>query len=215
MIDRLAVYLLIAGCLLFASLIVVEISGGVSADATITEVPMRADATPAATQPEPRVELDDLLRMTLARPLFSATRRPPQTAGNATTDPGLTDTRLTGIVTEPDHRLAIFTVAGAKPVALTEGETVSGWRIDTISPREVSVSGPSGTKILQPQIDQNAVAQPRSPPAGKAAERGVAASAAPRPGAAPVPGARPPPATPSRLPASPPSRRPAQTDQQR
>jgi general secretion pathway protein N len=214
MIDRLVVYLLIAGCVLFASLIVVELIGG-GADAPIAEAPVRADAASAATQPAPRVELDDLLRVTLARPLFSATRRPPQTAGNAATDPGLTDTRLTGIVTEPDHRLAIFAVAGAKPVALTEGETVSGWRIDNISPREVSVSGPSGTKILRPRIDQNAVAQPRSPPAGSAAERGVAASAPPRPGAVPVPGARPPPVTPSRLPASLLSRRPARTDQQR
>src|SRR5712691_9635318 len=162
MIDRLAVYLLITGCLLFASLIVVELNGGVAADAALTEIPMRAAAAPAATQPVARVELEDLLRVTLARPLFSATRRPPQMAGNAAADPGLTDTRLTGIITEPDHRLAIFAVAGAKPVALTEGETVSGWRIDSISPREVSVSGPSGTKILQPRIDQNAVAQPRS-----------------------------------------------------
>jgi general secretion pathway protein N len=214
MIDRLAVYLLIAGCLLFASLIVVGLNGGVAADAALTEIPVRADAAPAAMQPVPRVELDDLLRVTLARPLFSATRRPPQTAGNATADPGLTDTRLTGIVTEPDRRLAIFAITGGKPVVLTEGETVSGWRIDSISPREVSVSGPGGTKILQPRIDQNAVARPRSPPAGAIAGRGVAASA-PRPGAAPVPGARPPPAAPSRNPAALPSRRPAQTDQQR
>src|SRR6266851_557903 len=148
--DRLAVYLLIAGCLLFAGLIVAELNGGVAADAPIAEVSLRADATPAATQPEPRIELDDLLRVTLTRPVFSATRRPPQSAGNAATDPGLTETRLTGIITEPDHRLAIFAVAGAKPVTLTEGETVSGWRIDSISPREVSVSGSSGTKILQP-----------------------------------------------------------------
>jgi hypothetical protein len=215
MIDRLAVYLLIAGCLLFASLIVVELNGGVAADAVMTEVPMRADASSAATQPEPRADLDDLLRMTLARPLFSATRRPPQTTGNAAADPGLTDTRLTGIVTEPDHRLAIFAVAGAKPVALTEGETVSGWRIDSISPREVSVSGPSGTKILQPRIDQNAVAQPQPSPAGAGAGQRVAGPAPLRPGAAPVPGVRPPPVTPSKSSASLPSRRPAQTDQQR
>ena len=149
----------------------------------------RADAAPAATQPEPRAELDDLLRATLARPLFSATRRPPQTAGNAAADPDLTDTRLTGIVTEPDRRLAIFAVTGGKPVVLTEGETVSGWRIDSISPREVSVSGPSGTKILQPRIDQNAVAQPLSPPAGASRRAGGRSIRAARPGAAPVPGA--------------------------
>ena len=213
MIDRLAVYLLIAGCLLFASLIVVEVDGGGASDAAIAEVPMRAEAAAAAAQPEPRADLDDLLRMTLARPLFSATRRPPQTAGNAAADPGLSDTRLTGIVTEPDRRLAIFAVAGAKPVALSEGETLSGWRIDSISPREVSVSGPGGTKILQPRIDQNAAAQTGSPPTG--AGQRVAGPAPPRPGAAPVPGGRPPPVAPSKSPAPPPPRRPARTDQQR
>jgi hypothetical protein len=137
--------------------------------------------------------------VTLARPLYSATRRPPQTADNAATDPGLTDTRLTGIVTEPDRRLAIFAVTGGKPVVLTEGETVSGWRIDSISPREVSVSGPSGTKTLQPRIDQNAVAQP----AGAGAGRGVAGPAPPRPGAPPLPGAPPRPGAPP-LPGAPP-----------
>src|SRR5213080_2138886 len=115
MIDRLVVYILIAGSLLFAGIIVAELEAG-AADAPVVEVPVRADTAPATTQPAPRIEPDDLLRVTLARPLFSPTRRPPQTADNAGADTGLNDTRLTGIVTEPDHRLAIFTVAGAKPV---------------------------------------------------------------------------------------------------
>jgi hypothetical protein len=210
MMDRLVVYLLIAGCLLFAGIIVVELKTG-AADAPVAEVPVRTEAALATMQPVPRVDLDDLLRVTLARPLFSPTRRPPQTTGNSPADAGLTDTRLTGIVTEPDRRLAIFTVAGAKPVALTEGEIVSGWRIDSISPGEVFVSGPSGAKTLQPSADRNAAAQPRPPTAGRTPERG-AGVAPPRPGPAPV-AARPPPATPSRGQTPLPSRRPARTDQ--
>jgi hypothetical protein len=53
MIDRLVVYLLIAGCLLFASLIVAELNGGSAADADMTEVParltLRCDAASTAS----------------------------------------------------------------------------------------------------------------------------------------------------------------------
>jgi len=74
----------------------------------------------------------------------------------------LADTRLTGIVTEPGHHVAIFAVNGAKPLRLSEGEAISGWRIESITPREVSLSGPSGTKTLEPKLDPN-LAQPAAP----------------------------------------------------
>jgi hypothetical protein len=52
-----------------------------------------------------------------------------------------------------EHHLAIFAVNGAaKPLRLTEGEDVSGWRIESITPHEVSLSGPGGTKTLQPKL---------------------------------------------------------------
>jgi hypothetical protein len=73
--------------------------------------------------------------------------------------------RLTGIVTEPDHHVAIFAVNGAKPLRLTEGEAVSGWRIESISPREVALSGPGGTKTLEPKLDPNLAQQPPPQPA--------------------------------------------------
>jgi general secretion pathway protein N len=80
--------------------------------------------------------------------------------------------RLTGIVTEPDHHLAIFAVNGAKPLRVTEGEAVSGWRIESITPREVSLSGPGGTKTLEPKLDPNLVQQaPPAPPANPAARQ--------------------------------------------
>jgi len=46
-----------------------------------------------------------LVATTLAQPLFSPTRWPPETAkSDASLDPTLNDVRLTGIVTEPDRR---------------------------------------------------------------------------------------------------------------
>jgi hypothetical protein len=151
----------------------------------------KPDASQAVRQPQ-NPQPDELLAITLARPLFSSTRRPPQSASDdAASDKDLADKRLTGIVTEPGHRIAIFTVTGAKPLILTEGETVSGWRIESITPLEVSLSGPGGNMTLQPKLDLNLVAAPKPPPA-------VASGLVPPPGQPPVPppavtaGARPP-----------------------
>ena len=128
----------------------------------------------------PRTEkprLDDLIAAALASPLFSSTRHPPEASGvSDAADPGLTNVRLTGIVIEPDRRIAIFAVTGGKPLVLTEGEAVQNWRVDSISPEQVSVIGPNGTRILEPKPDVNAV-RPR-PPAPTQAQ--------PLPGAAPV-----------------------------
>ena len=139
--------------------------------------------------------------MALARPLFSSTRRPPQAAANdSATNSDLADMRLTGIVTEPDHHLAIFAVNGAtKPLRLSEGEAVSGWRIESITPHEVSLSGPGGTKTLEPKLDPNLVQQ--APPV-PAANLGARQPAQP----APVANVPPRPGIPPRLPVRPPLR---------
>ena len=79
-------------------------------------------------------------------------------------DLDLADTRLTGIVTEPGRRMAIFAVNGEKLLRVAEGDAVSGWRIESIAPREVSLSGPGGTKIMQPKMDPNLVPPPGQPP---------------------------------------------------
>jgi len=96
--------------------------------------------------------------------LFSSTRRPPQSAVNDGPSADLGDTRLTGIVTEPGRHLAIFAVNGAKPLKLSEGEAVSGWRIESITPREVSLSGPGGSKTLEPKVDPSLSQGPASAP---------------------------------------------------
>jgi len=171
MIERLALLLLIGGCLMFGAIIIVELEPAGTEDAAVTKVAARPDTAPTMRlQQNPRI--DELLAATLARPLFSSTRRPPQSAStDAATDSDLADTRLTGIVTEPGRRTAIFAVNGDKPLRAAEGEAVSGWRIESITPREVSLSGPSGTKTLQPKMDPNLAPPPGQPPTGNAGGR--------------------------------------------
>lgn len=199
MIDRLKIYLLLAGCLIFGAIVFIELAPAANDEAMLSEGPGRSDAGPVERR-QPSTRLDELLATVLARPLFSSTRRPPPTAANdGPSGADLGDTRLTGIVTEPGHRVAIFAVKGAKPLTLTEGEDVSGWRIDNITPREVSLSGPGGTKSLEPKIDPNLAPSPAQAPGVNPGARlpaqpaAVPAIAPPRPGVPPVIPGRPPP----------------------
>jgi len=164
MIDRLALPLLLAGCVLFAAIVVAESEPSPSPEGIVAAPPPAPDAPPPPLRRERGSRYDELMAATLARPLFSSTRRPPPRGGaDAATDSGLADTRLAGIVTEPGHRIAIFAPAGAKAITVAEGETVSGWRVESITPREVSLSGPSGIKILQPKFDPNLAPASGSP----------------------------------------------------
>ena len=105
----------------------------------------------------PHENVRELLATVLARPLFNPSRRPSDKADTGTGAAGLGDSRLTGIVTEPKRRIAIFVVTGGKPLIVGEGENVNGWRIDSITPQEVSLSGPDGTKTLTPKSDPSLV----------------------------------------------------------
>jgi hypothetical protein len=180
MINRPALSLLLAGCLAFGAVVFVELDPGGGEDAGLPEAAPRANVA-STTDRKPNPRLDGLLETALARPLFSSTRRPPQSAtddGAADTD--LSNKRLTGIVTAPGHHIAIFAVTDAKPLTLSEGESVSGWRIESIGPIEVSLSGPAGSKTLQPKPDPN-LAQP--------ARAGLAVAGAQAPAAPPnIPG---------------------------
>jgi hypothetical protein len=156
MIDRLALPLLLAGCLLLGAILVVEVEPAPTPWKIATAAPPVPSIAPVPLPRGAGSRYDALSATALARPLFSSTRRPPP-RGNADgdADSGLDDTRLTGIVTEPGHRIAIFAPAGAKLMRVTEGETVGGWRVDSITPVEVSLSGPGGIKTLQPKFDPN------------------------------------------------------------
>ena len=196
MTDRLVIYLLLAGCLIFGAVVFLELEPAATDTAAPSEVSKRGDTT-SAVRRQPSTRLDELLATALARPLFSSTRRPPQSAADdSVTSSDLADMRLTGIVTEPDHHVAIFAVNGAKPLRVTEGEAVSGWRIESITPHEVSLSGPGGTKTLEPKLDPNLVQPPAPTPPPNLAARlppqpAPVANLPPRPGVPPA--VRPPP----------------------
>jgi hypothetical protein len=214
MIDRVVV-LLLAGCALFGSVIFAELTSEDAGASASAPVAMQSEpATPPRAQGP---HIDDLLATIVGRPLFSPTRQP---AGRATpdqpTDLDLAEVRLTGIVIDPDHHIAIFAVPGAKPMVRSEGETMKDWRLDSITPQEVVLSGPAGTRTLLPKIDASLVRRAPVPPAAaaRAAQNpstaqpggpGVAARAAPGAPLKPasVPAVRLPGTPPLRLPGAP------------
>jgi hypothetical protein len=215
MIDRLALLLLLGGCLLFGAILIMELAPAGAEDAVVAQAARSNAASPVIRPQNPRPE--ELVATALARPLFSSTRRPPQDAPSGAAADDLADARLTGIVTTPGRRLAIFAVSGDKPLKVAEGDAVSGWRIESITPREVSLSGPSGTKSLQPKLDPSLAPPPGQPPIGQPGGRVPTPPAAGRP-RAPVPGAAPAVAPPSQgLPINNPGAlpRPARLRQQR
>ena len=213
--DRLVLLLLLGGCLLFGAILIVELVPAGAEDEVVAQAGRSDTARPTTRRQNPRPE--ELVATALARPLFSSTRRPPQDAPSGAAADDLTDARLTGIVTTPGRRIAIFAVSGDKPLKVAEGDAVSGWRIESITPREVSLSGPSGTKSLQPKLDPSLAPPPGQPPIGQPGGRVPTPPAAGRP-RVPVPGAAPAVAPPSQgLPVNNPGAlpRPARLRQQR
>jgi hypothetical protein len=97
------------------------------------------------------------VREILARPLFSPTRRPAETAAVS----GLP--RLTGIVVTGSERIAIFAApANERPIIAQAGAHVGAYEVRTISDTGVTVVGPEGTILIKPIFD---VARPViSPP---------------------------------------------------
>ena len=170
MIERVVLLLLLAGCALFAGIIASEVTPTAVPDLPASAAAASSDTLPPPVRPEARGRYGELLAVILARPLFSSTRRPAPRSVDSIVDSGLSDTRLAGIVIAPGHRIAIFASNGEKPLAVSEGQTVSGWRVEHITSREVSLSGPGGTKTLQPKFDPNLApppltsAEPVNPP---------------------------------------------------
>ncbi len=113
MIDRMVLVMLLTGCALFAAITIAEIGWRRDPAGSALAVATLPRAAPLPRHRQPRHEYDELLATILARPLFSSTRRPPPPSGrDAAADSGLADTRLTGIVIAPGHRIAIFAPIG-------------------------------------------------------------------------------------------------------
>ena len=160
MIDRVLV-LSLAGSTLFGALLLLEWdSGQPSEESPVVIASPRPAETTARRIQNPQV--DELVATTLSRPLFSSTRRPRDRAvASQAGDPEF-QLRLSGIVIEPDRRIAIFAKTGAKPLVRSEGETLDEWRLDSITPREVTLTGPTGSTTLEPKTDPN-ITRPAPP----------------------------------------------------
>lgn len=151
MIARLLVSLPLAGCAVFAGVLLAEFEAGARQEPSATGISAHI-RSPVAVSRDNAAPLDEQVAMALARPPFNPTRRPPSVAeSKSATETGLESLRLARIVTVPDRRFAIFAATGGKLLALTQGETVSGLQIESITPRQVSVSTPGGIRTLRPQ----------------------------------------------------------------
>jgi len=162
MLDRVLI-LSLGGCAIFGALLFVELTSTPNDEQADNRPPAPAEAAPAT--PVQRPQIDQLMATSLGRPLFSATRQPPEEAAAASRPVAheLPNLRLTGIIIEPDRHLAIFAVPGAKPLVRSEGEMVDGMKLDSIGPHQVSLSGPTGVTTLEPKTDPHLVRPP--PPA--------------------------------------------------
>lgn len=150
MIDRLTLFCLAASACL-AALLPLELRSNVSKPAVPPPPVAKSNETLATQRDGPAV--NQLVATALARPLFSATRRPPEVEVAGHPDTSLSDLRLTGIVIMPDQHFAIFTGSDGKPLVRSEGEMISDWRIDGIAPLSISLTGPTGTTTLEPKAD--------------------------------------------------------------
>jgi hypothetical protein len=138
---RLPAFILV-GCMVGAGLILVEF------DSISSHRPSPGARLPLAEIEPAAAEIRNLAKETLS------------SANDA--DSPLRDMRLTGVVIGPDLRIAIFAVAGTNPRVLSEGEALKGWRLESISPEGVVLSGPAGNIVLKPQPDANLIRPPPS-----------------------------------------------------
>ena len=156
------------------ALLVVVLAAGAAAAMAMA----LADHTPAPpasaprplplTAPEPEPAPPDgatLAATLLARPVFAPDRRPDRedtAPGVAGTPAGLP--RLTGILVNGADRRAIFAPAGqaghAQPAVLTVGGRIGLYRVEAISRLAVTLSGPDGRSMLQPQFSDRPAASP-------------------------------------------------------
>ena len=143
------------------------------------ETPDRPRGGPAEAQAR-QDHTEAQVVVTLARPLFSSTRRPPREV-NVEVAPGepTPPPRLAGVLVSKNERRAIFAPAEASGKAMTagEGDRVGAFVVGAITLGTVTMLDPDGgTRVVHPAPD----------PAARAAATAVLASAAPVGAASPA-----------------------------
>ena len=141
-----------------AGVIRLELRDGPSNEAPVPAAPVRQEPSlpPASAAHERSKHQDDANVATiLARPLFSATRRPPAPApASEHTAPELG--RLSGVILSPAGKRAIFAgTGGGKPVVVEEGARIGEYVVTSIGFDAVTITGPGGQRTLNPAFDPN------------------------------------------------------------
>ncbi len=122
-------------------------------------------AAPAASRPVgPSGPSADQIASLIARPLFSSGRRPaaetraPEVAARAAPLP-----RLAGIMVMGGTRQAIFAPeAAGKAVVVGEGDTIGGFRVQSIHEREVTLQDGATLRSVQPRYAAAGSAAPQA-----------------------------------------------------
>jgi hypothetical protein len=140
--------LLVTGSALLCGLAATAFMSPPASSARIEEAP-RASASialPAGAGPL------EQYRETAARPLFSATRRPPAAVETAPAPaPKPVSLRLDGLVVTRDRKEAMITESGqGKRLRLREGDSVAGWTVRRIERDKVLLDSLAGEMTLTP-----------------------------------------------------------------
>jgi hypothetical protein len=111
-------------------------------------LPLRLEPIGTAATNVSERQADRWADTVLARPLFSADRRPE----NMATGHRTAFTRLAGIIISGGSRSAIFATDGQKPAVVSEGGEIAGYRLQHISYDSVELVGSTGTLTLHPNF---------------------------------------------------------------
>ena len=152
-----------------ACVVLLELAGA----ATHAEAPPPARVARATAAPKratPPAQIDRWVATILARPIFSASRRPvPGEVASA--DPATPDSlpRLSGVMVDRNSRRVIFAGAnGGKPIVAEAGAHVGGFTVESIEPDGVTVTGPGGKRVLHPTFEAGGstlgTTEPAAPP---------------------------------------------------
>jgi hypothetical protein len=139
-----------------ATALSLELNLGQPAEDATGIVPVRhvPKAQPRVASEDPEDHIDAWVATALARPLFSRDRKPTPAAPKGG-GPALSSLpRLTGVVVGSFGRIAIFASGGdQKPIAVSEGKTLGPYRVQTIVPGSVTVTGPDGERVVSLTAD--------------------------------------------------------------
>jgi hypothetical protein len=144
--------------------------------AMMEPVPMEAQpVTPAETAgpaadvriaPDPMPVAIEEFSEILDRPVFAASRRPPDTVAGAAEQAQPLTATLTGILITPGSRMALLSPGKEqKTRRVREGDTVQGWKVTAIEHRRVTFRRDGSDRVLQLR------AEPSRPPRQERARR--------------------------------------------